>query len=118
MVLEPLAGVRAPRNGGQAVRGSLLDRSAHEPPADPTAPELVGNLGVHQDEPLPVAPVHQLGQRAVLFIDEPVMGGVIDHPVGRLRPAHDRFASSPFPNLLIGLGPSRGEGAGPPDLRE
>src|SRR5690606_31515558 len=98
MLLEPAAGVRAPRRDGLPGAGRALDRRPHEAATDAPAPELVGDLRVHEDEPAVPGAVQQLGLDAVLDVDEPAPVAVVHDRlvgVGHRSPFSRRVDSVP-----------------------
>ena len=77
MVLDPLPGIGASGDDGEAFGGRTFQRCPHQPTTDPPASKLLGHSRVNEDQPVAVAPVDQLRLGAVLLDDEPALARVI-----------------------------------------
>jgi hypothetical protein len=73
MLVEPPPGVRAPRDDGQALGASLVDRSCDQPPTDAMTLELLGYFGVQEQKLSVFNREHKLSSGPVHIDDEGVV---------------------------------------------
>jgi pimeloyl-ACP methyl ester carboxylesterase len=64
VAFQPAVCERAQRHDGQALPRCAVDCGRHQPAADATPLQFSGNLGVDEDEPVPVAAVLEFGEEA------------------------------------------------------
>ena len=72
------AGEAALRHDRQSLCDRAVDRSLYEPSSDAAPFERLGNAGVHQDEPVAVPAVDELGDCAALPHDEATLVAHVD----------------------------------------
>ena len=65
MAFQPITSEWAQRHYREALTGGPVDRGHDEPATDAVSLELSGYIGMDEDEPLPVAAIHEHGDVAV-----------------------------------------------------
>lgn len=73
MLAQPTAGEAAPWHDGEVLGGCPFDCSSYETSPDAVATELVGDLGVNQDDAPGLSSVDELGDCARVLDDEAVL---------------------------------------------
>src|SRR4029077_8426238 len=66
MAFQPAAGERAEWHDRQALASGPVDGRDDQPPPESPALEFLGNLGVDENQPVPVAVVAEFGEMAAL----------------------------------------------------
>jgi len=77
VAFQPITSEWAQRHYREALTGGPVDRGRDEPATDAVSLELSGYIGMDEDEPLPVAAVHEHGDVAVGVQLEPGLGLVV-----------------------------------------
>lgn len=105
MFAQPTTGEGAPWHDGQVLGGGPLNRGSYQTSPYALSAELVGHLGVNQDEVSGLSPVDELGDLAGLFEDEAALSlNVADLRTRRV--GHGRTVTSSARWLISAMAPS------------
>ena len=79
MILQPSPREGTPRHNGETLGRRPGNGGTDERGTDSSTSEALGYLGMDENEPTRLGPIHQFGQRAVLLDDETVVYGVVSN---------------------------------------
>jgi hypothetical protein len=91
VAFQPLAGKRAERHDRQALARRAVDRGGDQPAPHAVAFEFLGDLGVDQGQPVPVAVVAEFGQLPAGPDLEPGLGLVVGDRIFITHAGHRRI---------------------------
>ena len=77
MILQPSPREGTPRHNGETIGRRPRNGGTDERGADSSTSQTLGHLGMDENEPTWLGPIHQLGERAVLLDDETLVQGIV-----------------------------------------